>query len=148
VHLAQAKWFSGLLLSVAVACGPRATTTEPVRTAEAERPAQTTSAERPAEEASAGQPSSSDVSSGLDQVEPAAAEPSAAAAPVSKLSACCRALRDMAARAPDPQRNLVRRVAEHCERLATAGDVTAAQRELLGELVSIDPPAACHSEAP
>lgn len=129
---------------LALACGPRATTTEPARTAEAQRPAEVTSAGQPAEEASAGKPSSPDVSSGLDDDEPPTAAPSAPAGSVSKLSACCRALRDMATLAPAPQRDLVRRVAEHCERLATQGDVTAAKRELLGELVSIDPPAACH----
>ena len=131
-------------LMLALACGSRATTTEPARSAEAARPAQTTSPVRPAEEASVEESSSPDVSSGLDEAEPAVAASSAPAGQVSKLSACCRALRDMATQAPDPQRDLVRRVAEHCERLAAQADVTAAKRELRGALVSIDPPAVCH----
>jgi hypothetical protein len=128
---------------LALACEPRATVSEPARKAEAVRPP-ATNAVRPAEAASDDEPASSDVRSGLDEAEAVAPASSVPSAQPSKLSACCRALRDMATQAPAPQHDLVLRVAEHCERLATQADVTAAKRELRGQLVSIDPPAVCH----
>jgi hypothetical protein len=132
-------------LMLVLACAPRAATSEAARTAGAGPAAET---HRPVvaddEPGGAGAPPGRDVSSGLDEAEPAPAAPSAPAVQASKLAACCRALRDMASQAPPSQHDLVLRASEHCERLATQTDLTAAKRELNGRMPGIDPPKACH----
>ena len=153
-----APWLM-LALAAVWGCEPRSASTEPARHPEAGRLAEkrpgsfairpATAEETPAEE----HLDHGNVRSGLDEAEPAPAasrEPAAqlgapaTSSSAGKLAACCRGLREMAAQAPAPQQDLVLRVAADCERLSTNPDITAAKRELRGQLVSIDPPASCH----
>jgi hypothetical protein len=132
---------------LALACGPRSHAAEAASAKDSSQP-------RESIEAASSTPVRIDAASGLGGEQGAPDEPHTVSAPTAEapesstsggaLSACCRALRDVASRVPEAQRASVSRVATECERLSTGADVAAAKRSLRGELRSIDPPAVCH----